>query len=164
MRLHAILFLCAFLASANFIFAQTQASLSVEGEVNKPAKFQLQDIAVMKHVTVQAADRDGKQHSYSGVPLYEILQAAGVTMNEQLKGENMAKYLLVKSGDGYEVVFSLPELDSSFSNNIVILADKMDGNDLPQGKGPWRIVVPAEKKHARWIWDVRTLAVRFAKD
>lgn len=164
MRLHTFLFFCAFLVSTNFVFAQTQPTLSVEGEISKPAKLRVQDLAAMKHITVQAADRDGKQHSYSGVPLYDILQTAGVTLNQQLKGENMAKYLLVKSGDGYEVVFSLPELDSSFSGNIIILADKMDGSDLPQGKGPWRIVAPAEKKHARWIWDVRTFVVRFAKD
>lgn len=164
MRLNRLLILAALLVSSTFVLAQTQPTLLIEGEVSKVTKLQQQDIAAMKHVTITVADRDGKQHDFSGVPLCDILQVAGVTMNQQLKGENMTKYLLAKSGDGYEVVFSLPELDSSYSSNLIILADKVDGNDLPQGKGPWRIIAPADKKHARWIWDVRTLAIRFAKE
>lgn len=141
-------------------FGQT---ISVEGEVTTPLKLSVADISKMKKTEVQAADRDGKTHRYSGVPVTAILQEAGVTLGAQLRGENMAKYLLVKSGDGYEVLFSLAELDSAFTDRVVILADQVDGKPLPDGKGPFRIVVPGEKKPARWIWEVTTLTVRFAK-
>ncbi|MBS0030278.1 molybdopterin-dependent oxidoreductase [Chitinophaga sp. 22321] len=143
---------------------QAQTGISVEGEVSRPLKLTAADIGRMKNVEVTAADRDGKEHRYSGVPVYEILQQAGVTLGAQLRGENMSKYLLVKSGDGYEVLFSLPELDSTFASRVIILADKMDGQPLPAGKGPFRIVVPGEKKPARWIWEVRSMTVRFAKE
>jgi hypothetical protein len=96
--------------------------------------------------------------------LSDVLGQAGVTLGKQLRGENMSKYLLVKSGDGYEVLFSLPELDSSFSDKTVFLADQLNGQPLPAGKGPFRIIVPGEKKHARWIWEVRTLTIGFAKE
>lgn len=153
-----------FCVTAIFLSSMTQAqTISVEGEVAHPLKLTATDIAAMKKTEVVAADRDGKEHRYSGVPVYEILQQAGVTLGPQLRGENMTKYLLVKSGDGYEVLFSLPELDSTFANRVIILADKMDGNPLPAGKGPFRIVVPGEKKPARWIWEVTTMTVRFAK-
>ena len=144
--------------------ARAQTSISVEGEVARPLKLTPTDIGRMKNVEVTAADRDGKEHRYSGVPVYEILQQAGVTLGPQLRGENMSKYLLVKSGDGYEVLFSLPEVDSTFASRVIILADKMDGQPLPAGKGPFRIVVPGEKKPARWIWEVTTMTVRFAKE
>lgn len=85
-------------------------------------------------------------------------------MGPQLRGKNMAKYLLVRSADGYEVIFSLPELDSAFTNRVIILADQMDGSPLPANKGPFRIIVPGEKKPARWIWQVNALVVRFAKE
>jgi DMSO/TMAO reductase YedYZ molybdopterin-dependent catalytic subunit len=154
----------AFLVTATFLSAVVHAqTISVEGEVAHPLKLSAADITAMKKTEVVAADRDGKEHRYSGVPLYEILQQAGVTLGPQLRGENMSKYLLVKSGDGYEVLFSLPELDSTFANQVIILADKMDGNPLPAGKGPFRIVVPGEKKPARWIWEVTTMTVRFAR-
>ncbi|HTI10469.1 MAG TPA: hypothetical protein VL832_18000 [Puia sp.] len=44
------------------------------------------------------------------------------------------------------------------------LADQVDGSPLPANKGPFRIVVPGEKKPARWIWQVNALVVRFAKE
>lgn len=37
-------------------------------------------------------------------------------MGKELRGENLSKYLLVKCADDYEVLFSLAELDSSFTN------------------------------------------------
>jgi DMSO/TMAO reductase YedYZ molybdopterin-dependent catalytic subunit len=140
------------------------ATIKVEGEVTHPLQLSLADLGKMKKVEVKAADRDGKEHTYTGIPLSDILQQAGVTMGPQLRGENMAKYLLVKSADGYEVLFSLPELDSTYTNRVIILADQVDGAPLPANKGPFRIVVPGEKKPARWIWQVTTLSVRFAKE
>jgi len=151
----------------SFAWAQEpakQATIKVEGEVSHPLQLSQADLAKMRRVEVHAADRDGKDHVYAGVPLSDILQTAGVTMGPQLRGENMAKYLLVKSADGYEVLFSLPELDSTFSSRVVILADQADGSPLPANKGPFRIVVPGEKKPARWIWQVNALIVRFAKE
>jgi DMSO/TMAO reductase YedYZ molybdopterin-dependent catalytic subunit len=151
----------------SFAWAQEpakQATIKVEGEVTHPMELSPADLAKMRRVEVHAADRDGKEHTYSGVPLSDILQQAGVTMGPQLRGGNMAKYLLVKSADGYEVLFSLPELDSTFSSRVIILADQADGSPLPANKGPFRIVVPGEKKPARWIWQVNALVVRLAKE
>lgn len=155
----AYLFITAFTAAT--AFAQT---ILIDGEVTHPLKLSAADIGKMPKTEVTAADRDGKPHRYSGVPVTAILQQAGVTLGAQLRGENMSKYLLVKSGDGYEVLFSLAELDSAFTNRVVILADKVDGQPLPDGKGAFRIVVPGEKKPARWIWEVTAMTVRFAKE
>lgn len=155
----AYLFITAFATTS--AFAQT---ISVDGEVTHPLKLSIADIDRMPQTEVTATDRDGKPHHYSGVAVTTILQQAGVTLGAQLRGENMSKYLLVKSGDGYEVLFSLAELDSAFTNRVVILAGKVDGQPLPDGKGPFRIVVPGEKKPARWIWEVTAMTIRFAKE
>jgi len=56
-----------------------------------------------------------------------------------------------------------PGHELPFTDRVIILADQVDGAPLPANKGPFRIVVPGEKKPARWIWQVTTLAVRFAK-
>jgi len=161
---HILFVLLLLLCSYSVTLAQTVPTIKVEGEVTHPLSLTGQDLAAMKRTEVSATDRDGKEHHYTGVALADILQQAGATIGSQLRGENMAKYLLVKSSDGYEVVFSLPELDTAFTNRIVILADQQDGQPLPQGKGPWRIVVPGEKRPARWIWQVSTMVVRFAKE
>lgn len=163
---HFCLLIIAFFLHS-FAWAQEpakQATVKVEGEVTHPLQLTRADLGKMKRAEVHVTDHDGKEHAYSGVSLSDILQEAGVTMGPQLRGKNMAKYLLVRSADGYEVIFSLPELDSAFTNRVIILADQMDGSPLPANKGPFRIIVPGEKKPARWIWQVNALVVRFAKE
>jgi DMSO/TMAO reductase YedYZ molybdopterin-dependent catalytic subunit len=159
-----LLLLLAAIAPAHAQSPGGQTTISVQGEVQHPLTLGVADLAKMKRVEVAVKDRTGEAHTYSGVSLLDILSQAGATMGKDLRGENMTKYLLVKSGDGYGVVFSLAELDSTFSDKLVFLADQMDGKPLPPGKGPFRIIAPGEKKPARWIWEVRTITVAFAKE
>lgn len=122
------------------------------------------DWSAFRRIETMQKDRDGTGHVYSGVAVSDLLQKAGVPMGKALRGESMSQYLLVKAADGYRVLFALPELDSAFAEKTILLVDTVDGKPLPEAKGPFRIVVPGEKKPARWIYQVRTLAVRFAKD
>ncbi|HMH20334.1 MAG TPA: molybdopterin-dependent oxidoreductase [Puia sp.] len=139
-------------------------TLRVEGEVSQPLTLQSSDLAKINRIQVRATDHDGKEHGFSGFAVADILQKAGATMGSQLRGKNMNKYLLVRSKDGYQTVFSLAELDSSFTDHLILLADQEDGHPLPADKGPFRIIVPGEKKHARWTWGVTTFIVRSAKE
>ncbi|NII25666.1 hypothetical protein HB364_11265 [Pseudoflavitalea sp. X16] len=47
---------------------------------------------------------------------------------------------------------------------FLYLADESEGKPLPTGKGPFRIVVPGEKKPARSGFQVTELVVRFGRD
>lgn len=155
------------LLTCGLVKAQTTTNthiITVEGEVLKPLSLSSIDIAAMKHMDIQTKDKDGVTHVYSGVPLSEILTMAGVSLGKELRGKNLAKLLLVKASDGYEVVFALPEIDPEFSDKVILLADKMDGKSLAAGIGPFRIVVPEEKRQARWIREVTILKVIFAKE
>lgn len=118
----------------------------------------------MKRLTVSLKERDGKVYSYSGVAIPDLLELAGVTLGKQLHGENLTKYLLVKCADGYEVLFSLAELDSSFTDRTVILAYEIEGKPLSAKAGPFRLVVPGEKKPARSSLQVTELVIRFARE
>lgn len=157
MRLTILLFFLIPLAS------QAQTVLTIAGEVTKPLTLQAADLKAMTHTTITAKDRDGKEHSYSGIPLADLLKQAGATMGGELRGENLTKFVLVKAVDGYEVLFALPEIDADFATRTIILADSVDNAPLPQGVGPYRMVVPGEKKPARWIREVKSIEVRFAK-
>lgn len=136
------------------------ATLRVEGEVSQPLTLQVADLAAMKHTVVRAKDHDGKEHSFSGVSVADILQRAGTPLGSQLRGKNMTKFLLIKAKDGYQTVFTLAELDSSFTDRPVILADQVDGVPLSADKGPFRVIVPGEKKYARWTWGVTTFIIK----
>lgn len=144
--------------------ADGKASVKVSGEVTKPLTLTANDLAKIKRSTAVLKDRDGKEHRFTGVALQQILETAGVTMGKQLHGENLGKYLLVRCADGYEVLFSLAEIDSSFTDRVAILADEADGKPLPEGKGPFRIIVPGEKKPARSCFQVTELTIKYAKE
>ncbi len=55
--------------------------------------------------------------------------------------------------------FALPELDAAFTDQIVVLATARDGRPLPPEAGPYQIVVPREKRPARWVRQVQRLRV-----
>lgn len=139
--------------------ADTTGILTVTGIVTHPLRLRAADLATWKRASVRAKDHDGKEYLFSGVALGDILLKAGAPLGAQLHGKQMATYVLVRATDGYEVTFALPELDTGFTDRTILLADEMDGKPLPPGIGPLRIVVPGEKKHARWIRSVTSLVV-----
>ncbi len=95
--------------------------LTVNGEVEHPLKLSQADLAKLPHVTVRAKDHDGKDADFEGIALVEILRLAGVPAGEQLRGKNLALYLVVEAADGYRAVFALAELDPGFTDRVVLL-------------------------------------------
>jgi len=144
--------------------AAAQAYVQVTGEVGKALKLTEADIAKMNKVSVTLTDKDGKDHSYTGVPVIDLLNNAGVTTGKQLHGENLTKYVLVKCADGYQVLFALAEMDTALSKKTIILATQADNKPLPEGKGPFRLVVPGEGRPARSCFQVVEFIIKFAKD
>lgn len=138
----------------------TGVVLHVSGAVTQPLALSLQDLAAMPRTKLTVKEHD-QTVTYEGVTLAEILQKAGAPMGEQLRGKALASYVLATAHDGYRVVFTLPELDPSFTDTAhhIILADSIDGKPLPEKQGPVRIVVSEDKKGARWIRMVESLEV-----
>jgi len=153
--------LCASLASA-----QDKQSpdvwLTVTGEVTHPLKLTAADFAKLAHQKLTTKDTDGKPVTFEGVALVELLQAAGVGFGEKLRGKNLELFLVVEAADGYKAVFALPELDPAFNDRTIILAETRDGKPLAEAEGHWRVIVPDEKRHGRWVRKVISLTVRRA--
>lgn len=145
-------------------FSQNANTVSISGEVITPLTLTVQDLSAYKQINQKVKDRDGKEHEFKGVALIEVLEKAGVTTGSKLRGENLAKYVLVKAADGYEVIYSLPEIDPEFTDQVIMLATEKDGQALQNGEGPFRIITPNDKKQARWIREVRSIKIVFAKD
>jgi hypothetical protein len=115
-----------------------------------------------KHV-ITVEDPIEYEHSYKGIKLSRLLEAAGVTLGPDLRGENLVKYVLVAASDGYEVIYSLPEVDPEFTAGGIYVVYEADGKPLPADTGPFRMVVPDDKKHARWIRQIVSIKVLFPK-
>lgn len=142
--------------------APAPQTLTVGGEVSKPLKLSAADLAKLPRQTVNAKDHDGKAVNFEGVALVEVLRLAGVEFGEKLRGKQLALFLVVDAADGYKAVFALPELDPAFTDETIILADCRDGKPLSEAEGPWRVVVPGEKRQGRWVRQVVALTIRRA--
>src|SRR5215471_9410139 len=141
----------------------TAALLAISGEVAQPVKLTAADLAKLPHRTINAKDHNGKDTTFEGVELSEILKLAGVKSGEALRGKELALFLVADAADGYRAVFALPELDHAFTDRVVIIADKRDGKPLPEKEGPLRLVVPDEKREARWVRQVTSLTIKRAQ-
>lgn len=106
-----------------------------------------------------SATAHGKTARYEGYDLRAVLAAAGLPPVESLRGKALRQVVRAHAADGYEVAFALAELDPSLGNRQAVLVDRQDGAPLPAGDGPWRLVVPADGRPARWIRQVDAIAV-----
>ena len=105
-------------------------------------------------------DELGKESLFEGVLVAEILRSAGVKFAKDLRGKRLADYLLAETADGYRVVFALPEFDPSFKQTLVLLADTRDGGPLGESDGQLRLIIPSEKRYARWVRHLVALHVK----
>ncbi len=134
------------------------AAVRVEGAV--PAPFALTPAALQKlDRAAVSVEENGRTIRYEGVWLHQVLAAAGAAVGPQAKGSALASYVLVQAADGYQVVFSLTELNPAFADHEILLAERENGAPLDAKSGPFRIIAPREKRHARWIRNVRRIEV-----
>jgi DMSO/TMAO reductase YedYZ molybdopterin-dependent catalytic subunit len=134
-------------------------TLAVTGDVTTPLMLKAEDLTNMPRETVSVPEQDGTKIEYEGVPLREILKRAGAPLGNQLRGKALTTYILAKAHDGYQVVFTLAELDLAFANEQILVADKRDGKPLFGYQGPFRLVCPNDKAGARSVRMLETLEV-----
>ena len=160
MRTLRLLAICALLQLAAFAQQETSPILEISGDVAHPRTFQEREWKQLKHISLTATNaHEKKTATFTGVPLQDLLREAGVPLGETLRGKTMATSIVVIASDGYEVVFSIGELDESVGNLQVLVADTEEGKPLAQGAGLLRLVVPTDKRPARWVRMVKTIRV-----
>jgi len=130
---------------------QATPTLTVAGPA-KTLTITAQDWSAMPKTTVKATNAHDKTTStYSGVLLRDLLHQAGVPTGEEMRGKQLAAYVRMTASDDYVVVFSIAELEPSIRDEDVLVADQVDGKPLPEKQGPLRLVVPGDKRPARWV-------------
>jgi hypothetical protein len=154
-----LLMLAAF---TNAVLCQS-GSLRVDGIDGATATLSAADLAKMHRHTVQTIDH-GKPAIFEGVYVSDLLAKLNVPQGENLRGPLMALYLLVEAADGYRVVFSLADADPALTDHQILLALRRDGALLSKDEGPFRIVVPNDKRPARWVRQVTSMHVQSATE
>lgn len=147
--------LYAFFVSAALCQAQ---SLVVDGGNGKSVTLTAADLAKLPQHTVKATEH-GTAASFSGVYLSDVLAKVDAPAGEALHKEALAKYLMAEAADGYRVVYALAEFDASFTDRKILVATSRDGKPLDDKAGPFEIVVPDEKRPARWVRQLTALRI-----
>ncbi len=114
--------------------------LNVSGLVSRELHFNLADLTRSREKVTATLDCTGGWHStqeWEGMPLREVLQAAGV--------ESGAGSVTVRSATGYQRRFSLKEADE------YLLATHVGGEPISHGHGfPVRLAAPG-KRGFEWV-------------
>jgi hypothetical protein len=133
--------------------------LTVQTDSAKPVVLSRADLEALPHTKVTAAEHSSGPVNFEGVTLRSVLEKAGVAFGESMKGKRLTNCLLVEAADGYRAVIALPELDPAFTDKQTLLAFLRNGKPLGEREGPYRIVIPDEKRMARWVRQVTTLKI-----
>jgi hypothetical protein len=155
-----ILIVIVFIAYTSTVHAQ---SFTISGDGITSITITKAMFADMKQVVVMAKAHDEKVHRYSGVTIANLLTKAGVILGDSAKHKTVNSYIIVTAADNYKAIYALPEIDPLFANRAIILADRADKKPLPSEDGPFQIIVPGEKKHARWVRQVTGIQVLIVK-
>lgn len=149
--LAALVFVCA-------TFAQAGAQTPPPSPAPPPRPIHLAinpaTLAGLPRLTITATDEGGHTNSYGGVSLRDLLVRAGAPSGMPVRGKAMMSYVVVGAADNYHVLFTLPELDASFTDHVVLIAETRDGAPLAGNAGPYRLIVPFDKRDARWVRQV----------
>ena len=146
--------ICLLLSAA---LAQCQ-QITIETEGGKQTVLAKSDIESLPHSKATTHESD-KPITFEGVALKTVLEKAGVEFGHSMRGKRLASCLLVEASDGYRAVIALPELDPDFTDKQILLAFSEDGKPLDAKAGPYRIVIPDEKRMARWVKQVTKLKI-----
>jgi len=138
------------LAAALLPAQEAQPSIQVTGAVKQALTLTADALAKMPRGLVHTTTK-GVETVYEGVWVHDVLKRAGVPQGRELRGKALASYVLAEAQDGYQVVFSLGELDPAFVDNEILLADTANGKALDGARGRFRLVVPKDKPGARSV-------------
>ena len=103
---------------------------------------------------VTSHDADAK---FARASLVDLLQKSGVKFGKDLRGRRAATVAILEATDGYRVAVALLEIDPDTTDKVALVSDQRDGNPLGDKDGPYRLILPSEKREVRWIRNLRTI-------
>ena len=133
------------------------AVLRLVGLDGLPHQVTAEDWAKLPRTSVKAKDHGGAIVAFEGVPAHELLKIVAAPLGHELRGQQLSLYVVAEAADGYKVVYALPEFDPDFTDGVILIADRKNGEVLPSKEGPLRMVVPWEKRQARWTRQLTVL-------
>ncbi|WP_310542360.1 molybdopterin-dependent oxidoreductase [Phenylobacterium sp.] len=150
--MRALLLALALAVAPVTAFAQ---SLTVVDPGGKTKVLTPADLADLPRAEVKSGAR-----TYDGPVLTYVLRAGGLPVGPRLHGDPLRAYVVMTGKDGFQAVYSLAELDKDFHDDLVILADHVDGKPLPDKEAPWRVASSGDKKGWRSVFGLARIEAR----
>ncbi len=128
--------------------------------LEKSLTFTAEEFAALPHTEIKVLEpHDKKERTYSGISLHDLLVKLGAPVGESFRGPALQLGVIVRSKDNYAVLFSLAEFDENFSTRTILLCDREEGQPTPDNAAPLRLVVPGDKRAARWSRHVASVEI-----
>ncbi len=119
--------------------------MQLSGNVSHPGTYTLSSLQTGFTPVEETVSGD----TYTGVPLFTFLAPSNIT----------GQIVIAQATDGYEVVYSLAEIDPSLDGNPQDLLPYADtGTNFP-GDGVARTIFPDDNSHGRWESNLDALQV-----
>ncbi|MFJ3518442.1 molybdopterin-dependent oxidoreductase [Streptomyces sp. NPDC090131] len=129
------------------------AKLMLHGDLDRPALLSVADLrewARHRAEVVFDCATDGPQHHvFEGVLLRDVVASAGPGFDARRRKDRSRFLLTVSGGDGHQTVLAWAELDADFGVSPVLLATRLDGEDLDECGA--QLVVPSDRCGARYV-------------
>ncbi|MGW4164034.1 molybdopterin-dependent oxidoreductase [Streptomyces sp. NPDC004788] len=129
-------------------------SFALWGDVARPVTLTVADLrhGWEQHRTEVVYDcaKDGPQHhTFVGALLREVVDRTRPGFDPVRRKERSRFLLAVNGGDGHHAVLSWAEIDADFGNAPVLLATRMDDEELDTAGA--QLVVPSDRCGARYV-------------
>ncbi|MCF6465523.1 hypothetical protein C3E90_06430 [Clostridium sp. Cult2] len=127
--------------------AHENAEIIIKGD-GLEAKLTFEEIGQLGeeefNAVLDTSDSDPKEHKYTGIPLVNIIEEAGITIEDK-------KQVIIRGIDGYTVAISIQDV---MDEDNVYLAYKLNGKLLRSkeegGSGPYQIIIREDEFSQRW--------------
>lgn len=150
--------------AAPALAADPTTSFSVSGQVVNPQSFDLQDLQALPATTQSVTFQSGSgsfSGTFTGVPIWTLLNdETGIKTDPAIKNDVIRNVALVTASDGYQVVYSLGELNPGFGGavNVPLMAYASNGALLTTD-GFARTTAPGDIRGGRYVSNVESVEV-----
>lgn len=129
-------------------------ALAMCGDVDRPATLTVADLRERwkqheSDVVFDCATNGPQHHTFAGPLLRDVVGDARPTFDPRRRKDRSRFLLAVSGGDGHHTVLSWAEIDADFGDTPVLLATRLDGQELDAVGS--QLVVPSDRCGARYI-------------
>ncbi len=141
-------------------------NLRVGGEVQHRLELDLKKLEALPPANENVwyfAGGSAVNTTWTGALLLDVLNAAVLNLDPNVKNDILRKIIIVTGSDGYQAVIAGGEIEPQFGGEQIIIAYKNDGQ-LLGSDGFARLVVPGDKSGGRAVANIVRIEVRDIDD